>query len=135
MKLLQSLLSRFQRRNNPFSHFRIVTREAGFSIFDDDTESFSISWSDIEEIVAFKEDFWAYDEMCLGIRSNRSENYVKITESFIGYKNFLETLEDHFAEIRKNWFIEVAFPAFAFNRTTLWKRSIQENTGLTRRCS
>jgi hypothetical protein len=72
-----------------------------------------------------KEDLWSYDEICIGIQLNNSEDYFKITESFSGYKEFIQFLESRFSGIHTDWFTEVAFPAFAHNLKILWKKEMQ----------
>ncbi len=81
---------------------------------------FRIEWADVREIVAFKEDIFSYDEICVGFRVADEDTYWRVTEEFTGYTELLQELETRFPRIRTEWFKEVAFPAFVPNWTVLW---------------
>jgi hypothetical protein len=92
----------------------------GFSVLDVPTPLFEVAWADVREIVAYKEDLFSYDEICLGFRTDAAANYWRLTEEFSNYKILLLELERRFPDIRTDWFHEVAYPEFATNWTTLW---------------
>jgi hypothetical protein len=76
-------------------------------------------WKEIVEIAACKQDRETYDDICLSFRGEPGD-IGYITEDFIGCEGFLKKLETVFPGIRTNWFLDVAFPAFAANRTAIW---------------
>ncbi len=87
-----------------------------------------IEWSDVREVVAFKEDRFAYDEICVGFRTDDSDSYRNVTEEFVHYRELLEELPRRFPGIRTDWFSDVAFPAFVPNWTTLWGESLGQQS-------
>jgi len=84
-----------------------------------------ISWFELNEIIAFKKDLFAYDLICLGFRTN-GDSFWEVDEECIGYTELLKELEKQFPGFRTDWFAQVANPAFALNRTTLWERTLSE---------
>lgn len=81
---------------------------------------FVFAWSEVREIVAYKEDLFGCDSICIGFRLSTADDYARVFEEAEGYKEMLAELELRFPEIRKDWFHEVAFPAFVPNWTTIW---------------
>lgn len=92
----------------------------GFLITKEGSSDVRGEWADIREIFAYKTDFWSYDEICIGLRFDQSGNHWEVAESCRGYREFLDELARRFPNMRTDWFAEVAYPAFAVNRTTLW---------------
>jgi len=82
----------------------------------------TVRWADVKEIVAFKVDLFAVDLICIAFRVSDDGEYFEIDEEMPGYKALLEALPATFPGIRTDWFSEVAFPAFATNATSLWRR-------------
>jgi hypothetical protein len=82
-----------------------------------------VAWKEVREVVAYKEDWWTTDEICLGFRRNGETGYDRVNESAEEYDQVLAALPEVFPGIRTDWFFEVALPPFAENRTQLWKRS------------
>ena len=94
--------------------------------FDDDGLSSGgprVRWSEIVEVVAYKDDLWSYDEISLGFRTGGEGPCVSASETDAGYEALLDELPRRFPGVRTDWFSEVAFPAFVINLTTLWKAS------------
>ena len=81
-----------------------------------------VDWAEVLEIVAWKEDLFTYDIICLGFRVREDGAYWQINEEFDGYSEFHTELNRRFPEIKPDWVMDVAFPAFARNRMTLWRR-------------
>ena len=97
--------------------------DAGISIFEHDKLMSQVAWTSILEIFAYKEDRFTFDDICLGFRFDADGTYWMISEDYIGYQELLDELKRRYDGIRTDWFSEVAFPAFAANRTTLWGES------------
>lgn len=93
---------------------------SGFSVTEGGKVVLHIQWASVGEVVAFKEDLFAYDEICVGFRIDASDSYQRVTEEFICYEELLQELPRRFPGIRTDWFSDVAFPAFVPNWTTLW---------------
>ena len=79
-----------------------------------------VPWSAVVEVFAYKDDCFFYDRICVGFRTSGDGTWWRVDEENPGYQELLAALPDHFPGIRTDWFSEVAFPAFATNRTTLW---------------
>ena len=93
--------------------------DAGFTILGG-RESVRGSWSSVIEVFAYKDDRFTIDDICIGFRFDAAGAFWWISEDYVGYRAVLEELPQRFSGIRTDWFLEVAHPAFAANRTTLW---------------
>jgi hypothetical protein len=87
-----------------------------------------VKWNEVEEIVAFKRDLFAYDLICLGFKISRDYNTieVEVNEHMLGFDNLMKAVENQFGVRNEDWFRQVAVPAFAVNMTTIWPK--KENT-------
>jgi hypothetical protein len=92
----------------------------GFSVFVREEKKVSLRWSEAVEVFVYKVDLFSVDEICIGFRVDSAGTYYWVGEDDIGYREFLEELIQRFPEIRTDWFAEVAHPAFAENRATIW---------------
>lgn len=99
---------------------KITLAEDGVSFANGSEILFSLMWHEVREIVAYKEDCFGVDSICIGFRIEDSEKYPRVFEEAEGYKEMLSELERRFPDIRKDWFNEAAFPAFVPNWTTIW---------------
>ena len=91
----------------------------GFSVLHRGKEVANVSWSSVKEIFAFKLDLGTYDTIRIGLRVADDGTYYDVDEDWLGYRALVAELERRF-EIGDDWWSEVAFPAFATNRVTLW---------------
>ena len=92
----------------------------GYTVLRDGVFQVQGRWSEVREVFAYKDDLFSYDEICIGFRHADDGSYWWVGEGFTGYPAFLQELEARFPEMRRDWFSEVAIPAFARNQTTLW---------------
>ena len=92
----------------------------GFTVLCDGVVQGQGRWSEVREVFAYKDDLFAYDEICIGLRHADDGSYWWVGEYSTGYSAFFQELEAQFPDIRRDWFSEVAVPAFARNQTTLW---------------
>jgi hypothetical protein len=106
---------------------RVEWDDFGFTIFDGDRVAGKVRWNEIEEIFAFKEDHGIWDDICLGFAIDEKGTFWTVSEEFVGYKPLLGELERRFPGINTDWFADVAFPAFAANRKSLWRKSQQSS--------
>src|SRR5262245_32011414 len=70
-----------------------------------------LPWSDIAEIVAFKQDLYTVDQICVGFRTTESDKYICIEEENPEYDRVIKLVEERF-QLRQDWWSTVAFPAF-----------------------
>lgn len=94
--------------------------DAGFEVLVDGRPTSRVQWTEVLEIFAYKDDLFSYDEIRIGFRFAADGSYQSVGEDFVGYRELLAKLTSRFAGFRENWVCDVAFPAFAANRTTLW---------------
>jgi hypothetical protein len=94
----------------------------GFSVANSDRELASVQWRHIARVLAFKQDWGAYDEICLAIEHGDPLQNLVIGEACDGYQSLLECLELQLPNFRRGWWCDVAFPAFATNLTVLFER-------------
>ena len=122
--MMQTMLSWLSKpeRSKPVIHLNA----SGFTATDGDELILRIEWADVREVVAFKEDLYGYDEICVGFRTGDADNYPRVTEEFVHYKELLQELPRRFRGIRTDWFSDVAFPAFVPNWTTLWGQPLEQ---------
>ncbi|MBI3468997.1 MAG: hypothetical protein HY000_38835 [Planctomycetes bacterium] len=76
-------------------------------------------WNEIAEIVAFKRDLYAVDQICIGFRALGSDTYDCIEEENPDYERILKLIEERF-RLREDWWSTVALPPFKTNWTTIW---------------
>jgi len=86
----------------------------------DDSWTTKIPWVDIEKIVVYKRDVFAYDLICLFVDFKGNE--IELNEEMDGWDSLLETLPLKLpgALVREDWWEKVAFPPFATNPTLIF---------------
>jgi hypothetical protein len=85
--------------------------------------SYSIAWSDIVRVVAFKRDCLTVDCICLAI-ATKDGTMSEVNEEMEGWEALTSALPKHLPG-SKDWtecFSQVAFPAFATNETVIFER-------------
>ncbi len=108
-----------------------MTRRRQFNIVYDDTAvrllradsdalEWEIRWQEIIEIAAWKRDLVAVDLICLGFRWAGSEVYKEVDEETEGWDALIKQIRHRYGADDREWWREVAFPAFATNLTTIW---------------
>lgn len=80
-----------------------------------------IAWDEIEKIIAYKIDLFTVDEICIDIIIGST--VYTISEEFHNWGAFLKAIEDRLPS-KKNWFPEVAHPAFKRNETMLFEKLV-----------
>jgi len=82
-----------------------------------------LAWSAVHRVMAFKRDYLTVDCICL-VFAATEEQLLEIDEEMGGWDEFTQELPKHlpgsipWAE----WFMAVAFPAFATNATEIYSR-------------
>jgi hypothetical protein len=87
-----------------------------------DQTFWSLTWRDINEIIAFKIDTITFDRLCLAFRRQIDGTYLATDEETPGWKELNHQLLLTFDVSFDSWFGAVAFPPFAENRTVVWSR-------------
>jgi len=113
----------FRDRRPMCASRRISLANGGFVISQDDTELAYVRWESVAEIVVWKNDLFSYDEICIGFRLQEDDRIHIITESDQGYSGIQSELVRHFDGVSDDWWRDVAFPPFAENMATIWKRT------------
>ena len=82
-----------------------------------------LGWRDTRKIEAFKRDLYATDVICLAVAS-RDNKTVEINEEMSGWKSLVDKLPTYLPECLtfKEWFDDVAFPAFKPNLRVIYQR-------------
>lgn len=81
-----------------------------------------VRWADVAEVAAWKQDVFAYDLLCVGLRPAGGAEYFTCDEAQTGWAALLHELEQRFDVKANDWWPEVVFPAFEENFTLLWRR-------------
>lgn len=79
-----------------------------------------IAWDEIEKIIAYKIDIFTVDEFCIDIIIGST--VYTISEEFHNWDAFVKVIKDMLPS-KKDWFSEVAHPAFKRNETVLFEKS------------
>lgn len=116
---MRILSSWFRQSERPKSAIRL--EETGFTVTQGDMVVLHIKYGRVCQVVAFKEDHFDYDMICIGFRFDESDDLPGVTEESLGSTELLGELPRRFPGIRTDWFHDVAFPAFMTNWTTLWE--------------
>ena len=89
---------------------------------DGSVEQLRLQWTDVNGVVAYKRDLFAYDEICLGFSS--PDGGVEVNEQMQGWNTLIEALPAYLAGVPSpdQWWEKVAQPTFATNFTTLFPR-------------
>ncbi len=83
-----------------------------------------VRWSNVKEVFAFKLDLLTVDCICLGfhVSQDTGEYTYQVTEEMSGYRELVEKMQCIYPDHNKDWWTQVAFPAFATNYITIWRR-------------
>jgi hypothetical protein len=108
----------FRQSERPKPAIRL--EETGLTVTQGDMVVSHIEYGRVRQVVAFQEDHFSYDMICIGFRVDESDDLRRVTEESLGYTELLRELPRRFPGIRTDWFHDVAFPAFMTNWTTLW---------------
>lgn len=91
----------------------------GLRVVQDGREVAFVPWDEVSELVTFKRDYGATDQVCLGFRRGQSDAYTVLEEDNAAWDAVLAEVEARFP-LPAHWLEAVAEPPFACNWTTLW---------------
>lgn len=83
-----------------------------------------VPWQDIIQIQAFKRDLYAVDLICLANQLIGNKT-VEINEEMDGWESLVNELPEYLSGCKEfeGWFLDVAFPAFKPNVTSIYERA------------
>jgi hypothetical protein len=119
---LMKLIGRLTTRPWP-EEPEIRLTEDGFVVARGEQTLFRVRWPEVREVFAFKMDLFTTDCICLGFRVSDAGDFYRVDEEMPGYADLVEAVEVVYPDHNKKWWSQVAFPAFAANRTTVWSRA------------
>jgi hypothetical protein len=94
----------------------------GFAVVPFEKPAVCVRWVDVQEVFGLKHDLFSIDEICLCFQIDATGRYVWVGEDDGGFVEFRAEAERRFG-IDPVWFTKIMQPAFAENRTTLWRRT------------
>lgn len=121
IRTVSTVRTSFQGRYNPRVEATIEFDDEGFRLHGPQIDT-RVRWVDITKVSVYKVDMWVYDDICLGIHTHGSSEWIEISEDVKGWTGFSAELERRYS-IADGWFQAVALPAFATNHTVLFERS------------
>jgi len=77
-------------------------------------------WDEIVEVVAWKDDVFSYDIICVGLRIGGETEYLRMDETQMGWPDLLQGLRERL-KVSDDWLTVVAYPPFALEWTVLWE--------------
>lgn len=98
-----------------------IFREGEFLAVDDGKVISKLTFSEIEEVYALKEDCFSYDEVLLHVKFS-DDLICEATEGTKVFDQISEKLESDLPGMKKDWFNDVTDPPFETNHTLLWRR-------------
>ncbi|MBX2925459.1 MAG: hypothetical protein KF746_24895 [Chitinophagaceae bacterium] len=85
-----------------------------------DNELYSIQWTDIERLQAYKVGLMTTDEICMDITFNN--RWIMITEETPGWYQFIERIKSTLTKINADWEASVLKSPFEYDLTTIYER-------------
>jgi hypothetical protein len=104
----------------------LAATDDGFRLSVPQGTPLELSWDEIKEISAYKQDLGTTDLICLVFRKSNDERF-QIHEEMAGYWDLLQLMEKRLPGFTIVWFLDVAFPAFETNLRVIWKKSEVED--------
>src|SRR3954453_4443236 len=81
----------------------------------------TVRWSDVGEVVAWKDDLVTTDRISLGFRVSSSPEVLCADEEEGGWGELMEALPTSLPEFKRHeWYLEIMTPAFEMKWTTIW---------------
>lgn len=103
---------------------RIVVEADGFSLLEGSRVVGTVRWADVDGIVAYKTDELATDLVWLDFHLTSTGEAFAVHEDVPGYRELVLAMQHAFPDSLHDWESAVAHPAFAENRTRVFKRDL-----------
>lgn len=102
----------------------IELEPGGFAVLNNRVVAWTIQWSQVVRVIAFKLDRISYDTICFGFQRQRESDWLWcIEEEWEGYKAIMPGIELLTNGAWPQKFAQIAHPAFEFNWTVIWERT------------
>ena len=101
---------------------RIQVTEQGFSIYNGQKHLGDITWNNIKQVAAFKEDLLTVDAVCLEIATYVPAQYWVVDDDVAGFWDLSARLKTVLPGYEQDWEQHVVKPAFARNWRVVFKR-------------
>jgi len=101
---------------------RAVLDDVRVRVFAGDQEIGWFEWTTLESVRAWKQDCFGVDRVWIGFDTTGPHELVCIHEEVDGYTAVVVEMDKRCEGCLRNWWGEVAYPAFAQKHTVLWKR-------------
>jgi hypothetical protein len=116
---VQNLLNIRYERMDPGRLKSWQVEPSGLRIQQGGAEAECIPWDEVSELVTFKRDYGASDQVCLGFRRGEADAYTVLEEDNPAWPQVLPEVEARFP-LPAHWFEAVMDPPFECNWTTIW---------------
>lgn len=124
------------RRNDasPMPAITLKIDVEGVRKYSDGTLLFAVAWRDVEEVVAWKEDNFAFDTINLGFRRKGSTEILAFDEDEdkVNWLPLVDSIEKRFA-VSSEWLNSIAVPAFETKWSSLWGKPSNPETAWIRK--
>ncbi|QQS09669.1 MAG: hypothetical protein IPK69_03345 [Phycisphaerales bacterium] len=80
-------------------------------------------WDEVRQIVAYKDDVWAYDIINVAFVTQDECLAFRADEEFEGFCEFMLEFQRRFPDHNKEWYRQVMIPAFERCWTVVWDAS------------
>jgi hypothetical protein len=101
---------------------RVSVDDVGFDFFAKDGTVHRVDWSDIDEVVAYKQDLMTTDAVCLEVTPGRRD-VVRLDDDVAGFWILVDKLKERLPTSSQDWEKVVVKPAFEANRTVIFQKS------------
>lgn len=84
-----------------------------------------VPWSDVAQVTVLKCDLYAVDEIIMLLQCDGQPTALQLSEHAQGYEAFARALSGALPTSTpySEWFMQVAFPAFATNELCIYRRA------------
>jgi len=83
------------------------------------------SWDDVQHVVAYKMDFWSYDQIRLRFEFAAAPE-IEICEEAPGFVDLMEQMKRSLPLTQEDWYWRVMEPAFEANVAVLFTRDANQ---------
>ena len=116
---LRSFFARFRPRKR--AALRLSVTDDGVSLFADDQPAWTFQWTEVTRIDTYKRDLFAVDMICLDFMVATRQLTFSTDDQMQGFDLLCRQLRHVFPSIAPDWWLQVAFPAFAIRHSVLYE--------------
>ena len=116
---LQTFLAGFRRPKRAV--LRLSVTEDTLCLFADDQSAWTLRWEEVTRIDTYKRDLFTVDMICLDFTMAGRQMYCQTHDEMEGFDVLCQQLGGTFPSIAPDWWMQVAFPAFATQHRVLYE--------------